>query len=316
MNSILPRSGLSSVGVACVLVSAAALPFAACKNDGGDSGTTSTTTTTTTTGTGGMGTGGEGMGGLGCEGQGYETPNPQSISVGLVTAEVQLPGGQPAANIASTVCAFNICLYGTPSPAGLVNIDAGGQLMVEPRFTYGDGVSFPKLAAHIPTFPAHDFGVVHTAALPPNAQGAAIAAGQQAMSGGAVLTVPAGGQFEFDQLTYPDAPDWVFRAVEIPVVGTNIPANDMGFELIYGVAPIHTRFCPAAGLTLPNTANWPADSVVEFFINGTTVFEDFAPYGGWAKIAEGAVSSDGTTVSTNAGEGVTELDTVGVRLKQ
>ncbi|MBI4954469.1 MAG: hypothetical protein HY908_20765 [Myxococcales bacterium] len=319
MSSNRTSPGMGALGA--LAVCAAALAAAsACKSDGDGNNTTTTTSTTSTTGSGASGGGGgNGTGGTGlvdaCPGPGYESPTPTQETVGAVSAIVQLPGGAPATNITGTVCGLNICIYGTPAANGNILIDVGAQLMIEPRFTWGDGLDYPKLAAHIPTFPAHDFGVVNTAALPALTGGGPMTAGASWLSNGASLTIDVGALVEFDYLIYPDEPQHEFRAVEIPTNGTAIPALQADLELVYGFSPIHTHICPAAGLILPNPPAWAAGTVVEFFLHGTTVFQDFAPYGGWAKIAEGTVSADGLTVSTSPGEGVTELDVIGVRVK-
>ncbi|HEX7671984.1 MAG TPA: hypothetical protein VF395_20455, partial [Polyangiaceae bacterium] len=87
-------------------------------------------------------------------------------------------------------------------------------------------------------------------------------------------------------------------------------------EIIVGLTPTSTTFCPRAGLSVPNTPGWKAGAAVEFFLHGVEVTEEFAPYGGWAKVSSGTVSADGKTVDTDPDEtsGLPILSVVGVRL--
>ena len=85
------------------------------------------------------------------------------------------------------------------------------------------------------------------------------------------------------------------------------------------VATGRTRRCwsgPAAAVTVPNSARWTAGATVEFYLLGTDVSQQWAPFAGWAKISDGQVSADGATVSTSADAGFPFLDAAfGVRLK-
>jgi len=188
---------------------------------------------------------------------------------------------------------------------------------------YGKGFDFIKLAAPLPTNPSspHDFGVIHTGRLPASgpelcSDGEKENPGQAASSAGVTLTVEQCAVVKIDTITYFDPAKRTFRAVRLPASATT-PAIDgsLGLELVYGLAPIRTRICPAAKLTVPNGPGWNANAEVEFFIHGVDVPEYFSLYGGWTKVSEGSVSADGNTVSTNDGEGLPELGVVGIRLK-
>jgi hypothetical protein len=88
----------------------------------------------------------------------------------------------------------------------------------------------------------------------------------------------------------------------------------LGFELVVALTPVGTELCPAVVLTLPNSPQWKAGSAVEIFLHGVDVAEAWAPYGGWAKVSDGAVSADGLTIETSPGAGLPALSAVGVRL--
>jgi hypothetical protein len=66
---------------------------------------------------------------------------------------------------------------------------------------------------------------------------------------------------------------------------------------------------------VPNTAGWPAGTEVEFWLHGVYPGEDWAPYGGWAKVSDGVVSGDGQSVETADGQGVPTLSVFGIKLK-
>ncbi|MBM4361854.1 MAG: hypothetical protein FJ104_04180, partial [Deltaproteobacteria bacterium] len=68
-----------------------------------------------------------------------------------------------------------------------------------------------------------------------------------------------------------------------------------------------------ATLILPNRTGLPAGTAVEILLHGVEVEEEFAPYGGWAKVSDARVSSSGATIETLPGQGLPVLSVVGVR---
>jgi hypothetical protein len=74
--------------------------------------------------------------------------------------------------------------------------------------------------------------------------------------------------------------------------------------------------CPAAALSVPNSPGWKAGAHVELFLHGIDVAEEWAPYGGWAKVSDGSVSADGKTIATDPDGGLPALSVVGIRLAQ
>ena len=75
-----------------------------------------------------------------------------------------------------------------------------------------------------------------------------------------------------------------------------------------------SKFCPAAQLRLPNTVGLPSGASVEFLVHSTDVRAEYAPYGTWAKVSEGQVSSDGGSIETAEDGGIPVLGVVGVRV--
>lgn len=129
------------------------------------------------------------------------------------------------------------------------------------------------------------------------------AVGASAKSNSITIDVPAGGSVTVDELTYEDPSTQTFRVALLPADAV-APAVDpaLGLEIVYGAAPMETEFCPAATLHAPNTLGWAAGAAVELFIHGLEVGQEWAPYGGWAKVSDATVSADGDRDSGRAGD--------------
>lgn len=280
----------------------------------GGAGSTSTTTTsssmttTTTTTTGSSSSTGAGMV---CPGPGFGGGETGVVG-GSVTATIQ-EGGAPVANQPIFICGIDLC-----SPPAETGANGGVSLMTDlvmkkPAFKFGDAVTYPEFAITLPGATTEAFGVMTIAKFP--ATGQPIVAGGAATSNGVTLTVPAGATIEIDTLVY-DTPDKeAFKAIAIPVAGVQpvVDAIGTGFEVLYGVSPSETRLCPAAKVSVPNSAAWAAGAAVEFWAMTIDAGQEYAPYGGWAKVSDGAVSADGMTVETT--QGVLMLQNFAVRLK-
>jgi hypothetical protein len=301
--------------------------FAACGGDddnnsssssssgsGGSSSSGTTSSTGVTTGTGSSTSSGDACPAVGYPGDG------SADGVNTVTARVEDTSGNGVPNLLLDVCGFNLCLNGSTDANGDAAVNnTSGTVLDDARMYYGDGKDYVRLCQEIPGLPDATLGTINTVALPPLAQGQTIAAGSPVTQGPLTIEVDAAGAIEHDIILYATDAERVFRSVLIPHDNGSLsfPAIDasLNFDLVFGTAPINTKFCPAAKLTFDNTEGWAADAEVEVFFHGTEVFTDFAPYGGWAKVSDGKVSSDGTTVSTNDGEGIPQLGVFGVRLK-
>jgi hypothetical protein len=290
---------------------------------GGSGGTVSTG------GSGGSGGAGGSGGSTSCsEGPGFPSSAPQQ-PVAELTATILDLGGAPAANVGVQLCGLDLCINGSTTDQGVVCSDKGTGFCTPgltstdsfklPAFKYGDGIGFVKFAQLLPAGTTkHNVGTVMTAKLPDVAQGVALTPGGSATSSGVVLTLAAGAKITIDELTF-DTPELQkFRAAEVPIAKAP-PAVDKsaGFEIIVGTTPINTELCPHGGLSVPNTAGWAADTEVEFWLHGVEASEDklWAPYGGWAKVSGGKVSSDGKSVVTHDGEGVPVLGVFGIKKK-
>jgi hypothetical protein len=147
--------------------------------------------------------------------------------------------------------------------------------------------------------------------------GAAFTPGADAVSGGVALTLGQTTVVTVDELNY-DTPDkQLFRAVQIPVdqIKPVLDPSMLGLELVFGAAPIETTFCPPAQVKVPNSPMWAAGTAVEFYALGLETGQEWAPYAGWTKISDGAVSADGKVIATDAAGGFPVLETFGIRKK-
>lgn len=319
MNQALPR-------LAFVLSSLLAFT-AACSDD-------TSNTTTSSTGTGGTGTGGAGGAGTGgattsssgtggtpvvCEGPGF-TGNEMPVPITSVEATIVDLGTppMPVANVLTFLCGTDICsdpqntgvngqvIINAPNPPGVMKL---------PAFKYGDGLEYGKFAVRVPDA-VNVFPSIAIAKLPPLAEGQTLEPGTTVTSGDVTLTIPAETTVEIDYLFYDETEKEGFRTTTITDPAAVIAIDPaLNLEIAYAVAPVETLFCPAVMVTVPNTLGWTAGAEVEFFVHGVDVAQHWAPYGGWAKMSDGRVSADGTTISTSPEGGMSILSVFGIRLK-
>lgn len=250
-----------------------------------------------------------------CEGPGYYAASP-AVNVVHVSATVVDENGTPVPDMLAQACGVNVCVNGVTNGSGVVVIDTNSQ-EVKPAFKYGDGKTHAKFALLLggDSPVSVDLGQQRTVAFDPPASGAELSPGKVASSRGVDLLMAADSNpvkpdpFDFDT---PDLRK--FRAVEVST--QNAPAaidRSLGFGILFALTPSGTELCPPAKLTIPNTAGYPAGSAVEVYLHGIDVAEDWAPYGGWAKVSDGTVAADGITISTAEGGGLPALSVIGVR---
>lgn len=246
-----------------------------------------------------------------CDGPGFgggET----AVPGGAITATIVDAAMAPVANQPIYICGIDVC-----SPPATTN--ASGDAMIStnlmmklPAFKFGDALTYPEFAILL-TDPSTTFGTIPIAKLP--ATGQPLAPGADATVGGVTISIPAGASLEIDPFIY-DTPDkQAFRAVPIPTAGAQIILADVGagFDLLYGMSPAETLVCPAAKISVPNTAGWAANAPVEFWEMTIDAAQTYAPYGGWTKASDGVVTADGTRVETT--QGFAMLQNFAVRLK-
>jgi hypothetical protein len=315
-----------------ILASIFGLVVVGCGGGGGDSAA-SAGGGGPTAGPGGAG-GSGGVGGPGgaggSAGGGPTCPYPEpahkgeTATMGVVTAKLLDQNGKSVEGVPGTICGINLCSEVHYSDAaGILTIDAtdAGMDFDEPRFNRGFfGREHTKISAFIPTKPSHDFGTVRVFALPSFAEGVPLVAGADVTQAGVTLSIPAGGVVDIDTIKFTEVSEQVFRAAVVDLTAfppAELPGLDaaLGLEVALALAPMDTHLCPAAGLRFDNVRGWAAGAEVEIFLHGTKVFDHYAPYGEWSKVADATVSADGKTVATVAGQGIELLGTLGAALK-
>jgi hypothetical protein len=225
--------------------------------------------------------------------------------------------GAGIAGLRAQACGLNLCINSDAAADGSVFIEADAQLD-NGAFKYGLGRSYVKFAYPMPTDAVMDVGVHGTVRLPDPETGAALVAGQDASSGSVALSLsPDMAELEIDPFDFDEDALKLFRAAEIPAANAP-PAVDpaLGLERIFGMTPVGTVLCPAAKMTIENTTDLAPGTRVEVFLHGVEVSEEWAPYGGWAHVSDGAVSDDGATISTDEEGGIPILSVVGIRKAQ
>ena len=248
-----------------------------------------------------------------CEPPGYPTEG-EPVAITRVRASIRLPSGEIAAHLPVQVCGLNNCIVDESNESGTVNVALGGPPLVLAALKYGDGFDFAELAAQLGSEPTQDLGELVALPLPTFAEGAKFPKSGAVTNGDLTLQLDSAGSFEHDILAYSDD-ELVFRTVPVPIADSQqaLPPS-FGFELAYGVAPLGTTFCPAAKLSVKNSAHWAPGTEVEVFVQGLDVTEKWAPYGTWLQVAEARVSSDGSRIDTTSG-GIPILTSIALRRK-
>ncbi len=254
-----------------------------------------------------------------------------SMSNLSVTAAVVDETGAPVVGQPAFICGINLC-----SPPATT--DAAGKVSMQwsmseerPAFKVGDAVHYAEIAIPLAK-PVTDLtvggGVVVIGKLS-DKPGATLTPGASAISGDVTIGLAKGTTVGIDGLTYDTSDTRKFRAVSIPVAKATVALGELTadsgggtFVLFYGVAPSDTPFCPAASVSvaLPHTTQtpnndfgWAPGTAVEFWITTIDVGQFYAPYAGWSKMSDGAVSADGKTAVTSPGQGFAVLDSFVIR---
>jgi hypothetical protein len=317
---VLSRPTLAIVGL---------LTLTACSSSSGSGTGATTTTTTTKTGTGGgtTTTSSTSTNTMTCPPAMTYGGGEMTTSSSTVTAKIVDETGAPVVGQPLYICGTNLC-----SPPGMTQ--AGGAASIsstlslkKAAFKVGDALAYAELGIPL-TMATTDFTaggtkVINTGKLS-NKTGAALTPGTDAVSGDVTVTIAAGASVGVNPLVY-DTPDkQLFRSVSIPVANEGpvfASAGVSGFELFYGVAPAGTTLCAAAKITValphatmtPNDLGWAPGTAVEFWVTSVDTGQIYAPYAGWAKMSDGAVSADGKTVATSDGKGFISLEHFAIR---
>lgn len=247
-----------------------------------------------------------------CEaGPGYrEDVSPQRVD--SLSAELVDRDGEPVANELVQVCGLDLCTNGGSDTQGRVSITPAQEFR-EPAFKFGEGRESARFAWLLPDEPELELGVVRTVRLPPLATAVALTPGETITYEELVLTLAPGTKIQIDGLSFRTPEERGLRAVRVPLDrAPEVVQSGPGLELVYATTPVETRFCPPATLAIPNDEGWDAGTEVELWLHGVDITEEFAPYGGWAKVSEAVVSADGERIETTE-PGLRVLGVLGFR---
>jgi len=248
-----------------------------------------------------------------CSAPGYPSDS-APVTVDQVEASLRDASGAPVAGLPIQVCGLNQCFTDSSGPSGKVNVTPHADLL-RPAFKYGDGFDFAELAVLLGSDATQNLGALVALPLPSFSEGAAFPKSGDVTNGEVTLRVAPGTTVSHDRLTYADDSELVLRSVPIPIAQSEQALDpSFGFELAFALAPLGTRFCPPAQLSLKNSLAWASGTLVLVFVQGLDVNEKWAPYGSWVQVAEAVVSSDGSRIETTQG-GIPILSSIAVRRK-
>jgi hypothetical protein len=250
------------------------------------------------------------------EGSKPSAPNPECI----VSFQGKLIDsmGSPIANETVYLCGTNLCTSPLKSdPMGIFAANEVCNWFLQPAVKYLGGTKYASFASATPSGQTKIIVPDTTlTALP--AQGVTIPPSGTITSNNVSLVLGNGTVVKFDPSEPTDAESQKFRAVEIPIAKAP-PFMDasLKIETLWGLAPVNAALNPPAKLIVPNTKNWPMNTVVEFFLNGVDTFDLMppAPYGKFGPIGTGKVTANGVETDTGAGNGLPMLGMVGIRVK-
>lgn len=245
---------------------------------------------------------------------------------GAVTATIVDQTGAALSNQPTYICGLNLCTSDNPTnSSGSVSYSTAFN-MTKPAFKFGDTISYAEFAIPVTPNSTTNFGTIQTGKFPALGSGSTLTPGTAAVSGDVTVSLAVGSTISIDVLDYSTSDEQKLRTVAIPVTAQSsmlLPCSNCGFQLLYGITPAETTICPAATVTValphqtqtPNDFGWAPGATVEFWVTTIDTSQQYAPYAGWREISGGTVSADGTSISTNAGEGFNFLESFAARLK-
>lgn len=264
--------------------------------------------------------------GFECSAGGFFGGGDVSGQGGTISATIVDQTGAAVSNQPTFICGIDICSDPhMTSASGVVNYSTNLN-MKKPAFKFGDAINYAEFAIPLTPGSTTNLGTLMTGKFPAVGSGATMTAGADAVSGDVTISFAAGASISVDTLAYDSSDLQKLRTVRVPINAETsplLPCPDCGFQLLYGLTPAGTTLCPTAKVTvaLPhqnqsaNDFGWKAGAAVEFWVMSIDTGQQYAPYAGWRKISGGVVSADGTSVSTNSGEGFEYLDNFAIRLR-
>lgn len=252
-----------------------------------------------------------------CDAPGYAKDRSPLAFNGLYATIVD-ENGDPVPEVTAQACGINLCINAKTDARGVARI-TDRIALTKPALKYGGGQHYARFALplDVPAADALALGEQRTVSFDPPSAGAPIEPGATAASRDATLTFAANLAKKVDPFDFDTDDLTKFRSAVVPeAVWPDAVDRSLGFVLVVALTPSDAELCPAAKLTLKNTPALPAGTRVEFFLHGTDIMERWAPYGGWAKVSDGAVTADGESIETDPAGGIPALSIVGVRVAE
>jgi len=234
------------------------------------------------------------------------------------TGTVEDLSATPLPDLVMTMCSPAIC-YGTRADdAGVYVVPVGDFIVTADYAVHADGrpdhaVDYHRLAAgepqvidvdmHIPALPPS------TVSLPPDEAGAP----SSVTVGDVTLQVAAGTTFTLDVEDYGIAAGRLLRVAAVPLASAPSYAAANNVAVIYAMAPSGATPSQPMGVSLRNPAGLPASAGVDFLVLSDDYFDNPPTVGQLLVQATGHVSADGTTITTDPGQGITEITWLAVR---
>jgi hypothetical protein len=234
------------------------------------------------------------------------------------TGTVEDLSGTTLPDLVMTMCSPAICYGSRANDAGVYTIPVGDFIDTAEYAVHADGrpdhaVDYHRLAGgepqvidvdmHIPALPPS------TVSLPPDDAGAPTSVTE----GDVTLQVAAGTSFNLDVEDYGIPAGRLLRVVLVPLASAPSYAAANSVAAIYAMAPSGAAPSQPMGVILRNAAAIPASAGVDFLVLSDNYFDTPPTVGQLLVEATGHVSADGTTISTDPGQGITEITWLAVR---
>ena len=295
-------------------------------------------TSPATGGAGGASTGGTGGtagagGSGGCRPQAGVEPGPDWVCVTHVTGTVVGETSAAVHDVLMTACGPGGCEPDYTDTSGAFTIEVGFPILVDDWSIIPHGREDGKMVYYFPLNadapgPTIDMGTLVLLDTPAGGEELVVrsdmngAPAQTVTHNGVTMEVPDGVRVDLDFEDVSLGPEGKrFRAKRIPAehFDTLVPPTTNAVAA-YAFTPFDAAFKIEAmplesgtvRITLPNDGALPANSAVEILQHGSFIVGTLPP-GDWEVVATATVSSDGTQIVMDAGEGIAFLTWLAVR---
>ena len=234
------------------------------------------------------------------------------------TGTVSDTTGTPLPDLIMTMCSPSICYGSRADDAGVYTVPVGDFIVTSEYAVHADGrpdhaVDYYRLAAGEPQVISVD---MHIPALPPSTVSLPAdeaGAPSSVTMGDVTLQVAAGTTFTLDVEDYGIPAGRLLRVAAVPLASAPSYAAANNVAAIYAMAPSGAKPSQPMGVTLRNAAALPASAGVDFLVLSDNYFSSPPDVGLLLVQATGHVSADGMTISTDPGQGITEITWLAIR---